>query len=102
LAGYRQWEVALRDLGECEVKHGLRLHLFNLYRDGLGNPQVPEKLRVGKSHRGAPATVRPISAPRWPRVALIVALLVSMSALLINFGIFLHRALATTASPPTA
>jgi TolB-like protein/class 3 adenylate cyclase/Tfp pilus assembly protein PilF len=102
LAEYRQWQVALRDLGECEVKHGLRLHLFNLYKDGLGNPQVPEKLRPGKGQRGAAATVRPISAPRWPRVALIVALLVSASALLISLVIFFHRAPATTASTRAA
>ena len=45
LAEYRHWQPCLHDLGECEVKHGLRLHLFNLYKDGLGNPQVPEKLK---------------------------------------------------------
>ena len=45
LAEYRHWQPYLHDLGECEVKHGLRLHLFNLYKDGLGNPQVPEKLK---------------------------------------------------------
>src|SRR5881398_3208730 len=45
LAQYRHWLPFLHDLGECEVKHGLRLHLFNLYKDDLGNPQVPEKLK---------------------------------------------------------
>ena len=45
LAQYRHWQPYLHDLGECEVKHGLRLHLFNLHKDGLGNPQVPEKLK---------------------------------------------------------
>ena len=44
-AEYRHWQPCLQDLGQCEVKHGLRLHLFNLYKDGLGNPQVPEKLK---------------------------------------------------------
>jgi len=28
LAHYRHWQPYLHDLGECEVKHGLRLHLF--------------------------------------------------------------------------
>ena len=45
LAQYRHWQPWLHDLGECEVKHGLRLHLFNLCKENLGNPQVPEKLR---------------------------------------------------------
>src|SRR6266513_477968 len=47
LAEYRHWQPYLHDLGECEVKYGLRLHLFNLYKDSLGNPAVPEKLRRG-------------------------------------------------------
>ena len=32
LTEYRHWQPYLHDLGECEVKHGLRLHLVNLYR----------------------------------------------------------------------
>ena len=32
LAQYRHWQPHLYDLGECEVKHGLRLHIVNLYR----------------------------------------------------------------------
>ena len=30
LEQYRQWRSVLHDLGECEVKHGARIHLFNL------------------------------------------------------------------------
>src|SRR5205807_7076190 len=48
LAHYRQWQPQLHDLGEVEVKHGVRLHLFNLYNEELGNPGVPEKLRQVK------------------------------------------------------
>src|SRR5678816_4357108 len=33
LIQYRQWAPRLRDLGECEVKHGVRLHLVNLYAE---------------------------------------------------------------------
>src|SRR6266446_4303567 len=54
LSQYRYWQPHLHDLGECEVKHGLRLHLFNLYKDNLGNPQVPEKLRRRKRWKQAP------------------------------------------------
>src|SRR3954465_976115 len=45
LAHYRQWQPQLHDLGEAEVKHGVRLHLFNLYDKELGNPEAPGKLR---------------------------------------------------------
>ena len=44
LEQYRQWQPRLHDLGECEVKHGVRLHLVNLHTDELGNPQIPRKL----------------------------------------------------------
>ncbi|HEY0432184.1 MAG TPA: adenylate/guanylate cyclase domain-containing protein, partial [Pyrinomonadaceae bacterium] len=45
LMQYRQWAPRLRDLGECEVKHGVRLRLVNLYAEPLGNPEPPEKLK---------------------------------------------------------
>src|SRR5438874_8409376 len=74
LAEYRHWQPHLHDLGECEVKHGLRLHIFNLYKDNLGNPHVPEKLRRRKRWKQASDAVRPISAPRSPKFLLTVAL----------------------------
>ena len=45
LAQYRQWAPRLHDLGECEVKHGVRLHLVNLYAEQIGNPSLPAKLK---------------------------------------------------------
>jgi adenylate cyclase len=44
----RQWASRLRDLGECEVKHGVHLHLVNLYAEPLGNAAVPQKIRQTK------------------------------------------------------
>src|SRR6266567_3478226 len=48
LGQYRQWQPQLHDLGEVEVKHGVRVHIFNLYNKELGNPGMPEKLRQAK------------------------------------------------------
>src|SRR5438552_6362274 len=45
LVQYRQWKPNLHDLGEVEVKHGVKISLVNLYTDKLGNPQLPEKLK---------------------------------------------------------
>jgi len=98
LAQYRHWRPHLHDLGECEVKHGLRLHLVNLYKDNLGNPQVPEKLRRRKWKRES-ATVRPVSPPRWSKFLLIAAFVVSAVALAVSFSIFLHWKLSTTEQP---
>src|SRR5438093_9883172 len=70
LCQYRHWQPFLHDLGECEVKYGLRLHLFNLHKDDLGNPQVPEKLRPGRRRQASAVSVRPVITPRWPRAVL--------------------------------
>src|SRR3954471_7766545 len=45
LIQYRQWAPRLRDLGDCEVKHGVRLHLVNLYAEPLGNSAIPQKFQ---------------------------------------------------------
>ena len=95
LTNYRHWQPYLHDLGECEVKHELRLHVVNLYKDGLGNPAVPEKLKRGRRWKKGSASIRPISAPRWPKFALIAALLLSAVALFVSFLIFFRRAAPT-------
>ena len=64
LEHYPRWQAHLHSLGECEVKHGVRMQVVNLYRDGIGNPQLPNKFRVAR-RRGARA--------RW--IAVIGALL---------------------------
>ena len=46
LEQYPQWRSYLHDLGECEVKHAVRVHAVNLYTDELGNPEVPEKFKT--------------------------------------------------------
>ena len=38
------WIPMLHDHGFCAVKHGGRVHIFNLCGKGLGNPQPPRKL----------------------------------------------------------
>jgi TolB-like protein/Flp pilus assembly protein TadD len=51
LQEHRQWSSWLHDLGECEVKHGVRLDIVNLYRDGVGNAQLPNKFRLLRKRR---------------------------------------------------
>ena len=96
LAQYRHWQPCLHDLGEWEVKHGLHLHLFNLYKENAGNPQVPEKLKRRKWKESA--AVRPLSPSRWPKLLLVVALVVAALALTTSSLILFHRQLPTTIS----
>jgi TolB-like protein/class 3 adenylate cyclase/Tfp pilus assembly protein PilF len=92
LTEYRHWQAHLHDLGECEVKYGLRLHLFNLYKDGLGNPQIPEKLRQGRTGATSAVSVRPIRARRWPKPVLPLAVLGFAVALTVTVSTFLLQA----------
>jgi TolB-like protein/class 3 adenylate cyclase len=92
LAQYRQWQPYLHDLGECEVKHGLRLHLVNLYKDNLGNPHVPNKLKRGRRWKQTHGvSVRPVITPRWPKYVLTAVLLLSAVALAISLSVFYRR-----------
>src|SRR6184192_1643746 len=92
LTEYRHWQPYLHDLGECEVKHGLRLHLVNLYKDDLGNPHLPDKLKRGRRWKQTSGvSVRPVITPRWPKYVLTAVLLVSAVALAISFSVFYRR-----------
>jgi TolB-like protein/predicted Zn-dependent protease len=91
LAQYRHWQPYLHDFGECEVKHGLRLNIVNLYKDGLGNPELPEKLKGRKRWKqNADVTVRPVAAPGWSKpvvtTVFILSAMVVAAALTIYFG----------------
>ncbi len=39
------WKHSLRDIGEAEVKHGIRVHLFNLCTSCAGNPEPPHAVQ---------------------------------------------------------
>src|SRR5881394_2107703 len=60
LEQYGHWQPHLHDLGECEVKHGVRIRVVNLYTEELGNPEVPKKF---KQAAGASKAAAAISAP---------------------------------------
>src|ERR1700746_1618423 len=48
LEDYERWRPLLHDLGSCEVKHGARVSVVNLYDDEVGNPQLPKKFQALK------------------------------------------------------
>jgi TolB-like protein len=61
LQQYPQWRPLLHDLGTCEVKHGVKVALFNLYSDEVGNPELPTKLTrdSGRQEKVEPAPAVP-------------------------------------------
>src|SRR5213595_3468318 len=54
LEHYPQWRPLLHELGECEVKHGVRIAVTNLYLNGIGNSRLPkifQLLKKRSAHR---------------------------------------------------
>ena len=85
LEEYPHWQPHLHELGECEVKHGVRVSVVNLFTAELGNPALPEKLSAA---RVAAAARRKRAAFRW--MSLGVASLLAVIAL-IGFLLFRYR-----------
>src|SRR6266496_842617 len=88
LEEYERWRALLHDLGSCEVKHGARVWVVNLYDDQVGNPQLPKKFQALKKH-----TAR----MRWATVA---AALLALAAFVAGIAMFSrYRVRSTLAAP---
>src|SRR5437588_1679473 len=75
LEQYPRWRSHLHDLGECEVKHGVRIRTVNFYTDEVGNPEVPEKFKAAKS---AAAKALPKSAiAKWAPIGAAILILIA-------------------------
>lgn len=81
-----RWSKDLHDLGEAEVKHHQLVHIYSLYNDEIGNPELPGKLRLASKLR-----------PSRRRLVLASALLLTF-ALIILGSIWLIRSLPETRS----
>src|SRR5438309_5918440 len=87
LETHEKWRPLLHDLGSCEVKHGVRVAVVNLYADQVGNAKIPLKLAVQKRR----------TRMRW--AAMTTALLV-LAAIVVGIAIFSrNRAQSTLAAP---
>src|ERR1700726_4714921 len=102
------WQPHLHDLGEIEVKHGVRAQVVNLYTEELGNPGVPEKLKGV----GAAVSAATKSKPTIPRRIAIAAAVLIIGTLAVAALRWSRRAstsassvaasLPAAASPPTS
>src|SRR5215813_6774139 len=86
LEEYPHWQPHLHELGECEVKHGVRVSVVNLYTEELGNPAVPEKLKAARV--AAAAVRRKRAAYQWLSLG-VVTLLAAIAV--IGFVLFRYR-----------
>src|SRR5260370_29629251 len=54
LEHYPQWQPYLHELGECEVKHGVRVSIVNLYAEDAGNAALPTHFAAQKRSSTTP------------------------------------------------
>jgi TolB-like protein/class 3 adenylate cyclase/Tfp pilus assembly protein PilF len=101
LEQYRQWQPCLHNLGDCEVKHGVRVHVVNLYTDELGNAEVPEKFRQANGkEQTTPVTSASDAKPAGRSRAWIVALIIVAAAAAAGSYIYSHR--SSSKAPPSS
>jgi TolB-like protein/class 3 adenylate cyclase len=94
LEQYPHWQPYLHELGECEVKHGVRISVVNLYTDELGNPAVPERLRLSRIAAAAARKRSALSRSLFGGLCL-VALAVAIGFIVSRY----HRRPETVAIP---
>src|SRR6476661_1200713 len=69
LEHYPRWQPYLHDLGEWEVKHGVRVSVVNLYGNDAGNAVMPARLVAQKR---SPATAKQSAGFRTLLVAAVI------------------------------
>src|SRR5215467_14112381 len=80
LEHYPRWQPYLHELGECEVKHGVRLSIVNIYTNDAGNAALPTRLATQKQ---SPATGKPSVGFRTVLVA--AAIIICLGVLAVMF-----------------
>jgi len=88
LEEYEHWRPLLHDLGACEVKHGMRVGIANLYADQVGNPQLPKKFQALKRHS---------ARMRW---AVTTAALLALAAIIAGIAMFSRYRVPSTLAAP--
>jgi adenylate cyclase len=74
-----RWRPHLHDLGEVEVRHGERLHVFNFHTGDAGNSAQPKKLTKARSHHQPAATPSPEKSAQAARFSICVLPFANMS-----------------------
>jgi TolB-like protein/class 3 adenylate cyclase/Tfp pilus assembly protein PilF len=88
LGEYEHWQPLLHDLGECEVKHGMRVSIVNLHADQVGNPQLPKKFQALKKQK---------ARMRW---TVTTAALLVLAIIVAGIAMFSRNRLRSTLAAP--
>ena len=79
LEHYPRWQPYLHDLGEWEVKHGVRVSVVNLYGNDAGNAAFPTRLAAQKR---SPATAKQSAGFRTLLVAAVILIGLGVPAII--------------------
>jgi len=88
LEEYERWRPLLHDLGSCEVKHGMRVSVVNLYADQFGNPKLPRKFETVQKRR---------TRVRW---AVMMAALLTLVAVVAGIVMFSRNRVRSVLAAP--
>jgi TolB-like protein/class 3 adenylate cyclase/Tfp pilus assembly protein PilF len=88
LEEYEQWRPLLHDLGTCEVKHGVRVSVVNLYHDQFGNAALPRKFETVRKRR---------TLLRW---AAMTAILIALAVIVAGIAMFSRYRVRSTLTAP--
>jgi TolB-like protein/Tfp pilus assembly protein PilF len=101
LAQYGRWRSQLHELGEVEVKHGVKVGIVNFYADNIGNAALPEKIASKRKEQASVSKSEQARARAKRRGLELILLLAAI--LIIGLSIFAYRASrkAMTATTPS-
>ena len=101
LAQYGRWRSQLHELGEVEVKHGVKVGIVNFYTDNIGNAALPEKIASKRKEQASVSKSEQARARAKRRGLELILLLAAI--LIIGLSIFAYRASrkAMTATTPS-
>jgi TolB-like protein/Flp pilus assembly protein TadD len=97
LEQYPRWRSLLHELGDCEVKHGGRVHIVNLYDGEFGNPAPPAKFKPVAAAMPAAMPAKPKRGVPWHEIVLAVLLVAGLIAAGILF--LRHRSVLSSSIP---
>ena len=84
LEQHNRWRPFLHDLGTCEVKHGVRVSIVNLYGDQVGNARLPRKFETVQKRR---------TRLRW---AAVTGALLALAAIVAGVAVFSRSGVRST------
>src|SRR5438046_1179403 len=89
LQQFKHWRPHLYDLGECEVKHGEKIDIVNLFTAELGNSERPKRLTMPAQKTDFVPVAREPAPSR--KSTLIIAAFVAIAVLVVGSFLFWQR-----------